>query len=107
MDVVMVQDVQHSSDDDHLVFPRTQRDYGVSRRKAARVSELEVWMRILDAEPPGEAMQAPPTLMSLLTARGTDVVAAGPSLRLRRSEHERTLGLPRFRGEVTLWVQAI
>jgi hypothetical protein len=57
------------SDDDHVVFPTTQRDYGISRRKAARVSELEVWMKILDAEPPGKAMQAPPTL--IVTADGT------------------------------------
>jgi hypothetical protein len=57
------------SDDDHLIFPTTAADFGMSRRNALRGAEWEVWLRLVEAPKTGNAMQAPPTV--ILTPRGT------------------------------------
>jgi len=49
--------------DDHLIFPNTEGDFGISRRKTARMAEWEVWLRLVDAPQDGQAMQAPPTVV--------------------------------------------
>jgi hypothetical protein len=55
--------------DDQLIFPNTAGDFGISRRKASRMSDWEVWLRVIAAPAAGSAMQAPPTV--ILTADGT------------------------------------
>jgi len=57
------------SDDDHLVFPTAAGDFGISRRKAARMPESEVWLRVIEGPKPGNAMQAPPPV--ILASNGT------------------------------------
>ena len=57
------------SDDDHLVFPTITGDFAVSRRKTVRMSDSEVWLRVVKAPTAGSAMQAPPTV--ILAAHGT------------------------------------
>jgi hypothetical protein len=55
---------------DHLVFPGEGRgDFALSRRKAERLPELEVWLRLVAAAPGGGAIEAPPTV--IMAAEGT------------------------------------
>ena len=51
------------SDADHLVFPGPATDVARSRRKTARLSDWEVWLRLVDAPKSGAAMRAPPTVI--------------------------------------------
>jgi hypothetical protein len=54
----------------HLVFPSTERDYAISRRKRpVDDGEWEAWLKVVEAPNIGEAMQAPPTIV--VTADGT------------------------------------
>jgi hypothetical protein len=57
------------SDGDHLVFPRERGDFGISRRRAVRIPESEVWLRLVAAPRGGGAIEAPPTV--IMAAEGT------------------------------------
>jgi hypothetical protein len=56
-------------DGDHLVFPGEGGDFAMSRRKAERLPESEVWLRLVEAPEVGAAIEAPPPV--ILTAEGT------------------------------------
>ncbi len=53
----------------HLVFPSSERDYAISRRKNVDNSEWEAWLKVVETPKTGTAMQAPPTI--IVTANGT------------------------------------